>query len=433
MRCFVTLWSYQANDDHSEPVLLYMETGIYPHADSCWECFQPPLFYKFHATLARATGSVDAYDVHRQMQWVNLLFSLLWVWVFLSFVRKIPLKTNVAMVTSCFVLWNPRLASLSVQATNDSIVILLGAAFTLFAWLWLNHGQHKYAALFILSAGVASILKGNGIVLILTAVPILLLAIGMHPGKSILKLSALLLFVGIGSALLGGYYSKYEQFGTPFHINQEKAEPPPFSQDQEWFGKRAGIRSIRSGYLTFPFRALLDTPYQINDEPEFPVHRTNFWTLLYGNFYRVQFHNHPGSWRVLEASWSHDLARVIFVLGLLPTLLLIWGFVMSLVQVLRRKEGWREHALHLLLAGVFLVFVLKYSYDYRDFGNIKPLFLFPAMLSYFFLFAKCVDTIAQKRERRANWLLIPIAVISSLFIADHIALLIQLHEHYFRF
>jgi len=433
MRLFVALWSFQANDDHSEPVLLYIETGVYPHADSCWECFQPPLFYKSHAFLAQITGAVDAYDVHRQMQWVNLVFSLLWVWVFLAFVRTFPLKPNVAMVSSAFILWNPRLAALSVQATNDSIVVLLGAVFTLCAWLWLKRGRNKYAVLFILTACGAATIKGNGIVLVVACIPTLLLGIGVHKAKDFAKLAMLLLVAGVGSAFFGGYYTKYEQFGTPFHINQEKSEPPPFLQDQEWFGKRAGIRSIRSGYLTFPFRALLETPYQINDEPEFPVHRTNFWTLLYGNFYRVQFHNHPGSWRVLDASWSHNLARIIFILGVLPTLLLVVGFIQGLSLVVRRQANWREHALHLLLAGVFLLFVLKYSYDYRDFGNIKPLFLFPAMLSFYFLFARSLNTLVLKWERRASWLLVPVAVISFLFIADHIALLIQLHEHYFRF
>lgn len=441
MRVLVAMWSYEANDDHSEPVLSYMQTGTYPAADSCWECFQPPVFYTFHVFLAKVTGSNDSYDIHRQMQWVNLIFSLAWVWVFLLFVRKIPLNPNVRRVSAAFILWNPRLAALSVQATNDSPVILLGACFTLLAWLWLSEKKNIYGVWFILAAGAAAVVKGNGILLLIAALPVLLLGIRTIERSVVLKLSGLLIAVVIASAFLGGYVAKYKNYGTPFLINQDKASPPPLSRDEVWFGKRAGIRSVRSGYLKFPFRSLMETPYQINDEPEFPVHRTNFWTLLYGNFYRVQFHNHPGSWRVLDSAWSHNVARILFVLGLIPTTMLIFGVFRSCVLTIRRRREIfngadseiRSHAFHLMMTLLFLAFILKYSYDYRDFGNIKPLFLFPAMLSMYYVFVGALNAIVKKWKRATRWILVPIFLIGFLFILDHIALLIQLYEHFYRF
>jgi len=435
-RFLVAFWAYEANDNHSEVVLIILEKDQYPNAKDCWECFQPPLFYQVHAFIAQVFDNQTTISIHRQMQWLNFLFAVFCLFVYRRFLADLNLKPPLYLALLAFILWQPRLLGMSVQATNDSAMLLIGALCTMIL-LRTSRDKQWYPIIWaMLLAGLAAIIKGNGI-LLLISIPIASLIYWDDLQKEYRWMRTLFFAsVLVGCTYLGGYIDKYQEFNNPFITNMEKASPPPFWQDQEWFGKRAGIRSIKSGYLKFPFTSLMETPYQINDEPEFPIHRTNFWTLLYANFYHVQFHNHPWTWRMDFFPWVNNVARALFVLGLLPLLLLLTGFVRAFYNSVGalfkrgRAAHIKEQQLHLALVLLFVVFVLKYSYDYRDFGNIKPLFLFPAFLSFVYLFQYGISTINHKTKRPTQWLIIWLWLVNLLFLLDTTGLIQTLQYHY---
>lgn len=435
-RFFVAFWAYEANDNHSEVVQIIQTTKSFPKLGDCWECFQPPAFYKFHAAIGSLFSNTSNIAIHRQMQWVNFIFSLLWILVVFKFLQKLNLNSQLHLTILAFTLWQPRILSMSVQATNDSFVVLIGAWFILMAIQFVKYRNIFHWFSLILLAFAATIIKGNGILLFIAVVAISVLNWESFKPRLGIAYFILFFFFVSQAAWLGGYTSKFFNHGDPFITNLKKTSPPPFWEDEEWFGARAGIRSIKSGYLKFPYFSLFETPYQINDEAEFPIHRTNFWALLYGNFYHAQFHSHPFTWRMDYFPWVNHVARALFILGILPTLLLILGLFRTIIHSIKvhirqdRNEAVRQKQVHTLIMLLFLVFVLKYSFDYRDFGNIKALFLFPAFLSFLFLFIDGIKYLNHKTKRSSKWLIVWLWLVNLLFLIDIAGLLQTLHYHY---
>lgn len=371
----------EANDDHVEVVQRMLANQPTDHIDSCWECFQPPLFYKINAQIAQITGKRDRVSLLKQMQFENVFFSLLavlLVWLLLKH-QRIP-DGHRLFITS-FWLVNPALFGIGIQSTNDTLIILLGVAATYYMlhYLQSKKWQHAVLALFIIS--IAPYFKGSGIAVFLIGSIVWLVFI-LYAKKH----RYLLIGLGLCFYLLIGhshYTNNYHKYGEAFVINQVKAGKPPLFDDGQEFWKRPGITSIWSSYFKFRYGSLLKTPYNVNSGPNYPIHRTSFWAQLYGSFYHVQFLYHPWSWTSKHPDML-NLARVIFVLGLLPLLLFIIGLVSELWKFFRELSFDEKTLIRLIHFGFalgFLVFNLKYSYDYRDFGCIKAIFTLPALVS----------------------------------------------------
>jgi hypothetical protein len=45
---------YNAFDDHFEPILMIMKSGVTPAKNVCFQCFQPPVFYWLSALIGDA-------------------------------------------------------------------------------------------------------------------------------------------------------------------------------------------------------------------------------------------------------------------------------------------------------------------------------------------------------------------------------------------
>lgn len=432
MRFCIALYSTEANDDHSEVIQLILEHGTYPALKDCWECFQPPAFYRAHALIAGILGNSDNIALHRQMQWVNFLFALGTIFLVFRYIMKLELDRMLKLSILAFFLWNPRLASMSVQATNDSIQFFTGTLFLYLLERWIGNSKTGPFLLLALIAVFAASLKGNGLLLlVLLPTGILIARREIRPTlRLILPVYVLLAwaiaFVG------GGYLDKLLRYNDPWITNMQKVDPPPLLEDQEWFGARAGIRSVRTGYFTFRLYDLLRTPYQLNDEPEFPKHRTSFLTLLYANFYHGQFANHPNTWKAEPGHWVHQSGRLLFILGLFPLFIFLGGVFQMFRSIFRggQSKERKVGAVHLANLGVFLAFLIKYSYDYRDFAHIKVLFLFPACLSMVYLTKTGLDLI-QKSGPVRKMALIPILfwIVNGLFLLNVAGLIETLIHH----
>lgn len=432
-RLGVAIWASDANDDHAEVVLLILDKGSFPDKDSCWECFQPPLFYYFHAGIAKLHPFHSIIDIHRQMQWFNLLASIILLVLIYLYIEQMDLDQKWKYILLAFFAWSPRMASVGIQATNDGWVFLFAGLFCWQAYKYLQKPALSELIKMILWAALACIIKGNGLLLMGAFIGFTVLSVHIQWSNKHMAKGLVFWVVAIGiSAFAGGYVSKYIKYQDPFAINQPKATPPPLWEDEVWYEKRPGISSVRSGYFSFPFGSLIETPYQVNDQPEYPVHRTSFFALLYANFYHAQFASHPWKWRIYYYSAVNNLARAIFILGLFPFAIFIFGFLMDgylSVKAFLSKNRTPEQLkiqFEWMMFVLVMVFVFKYSYDFRDFGNIKAMFLFPAFIPMIGIFKRGLQRIFKPTKQPPHWAAVLFWSINILLILDILFLIVQL-------
>jgi hypothetical protein len=420
----------ESNDDHAEVVERILANKTISDKDSCWECFQPPLFYKIHASIARLLGNKTKSGIHSQMQFGNVLLSLLTLWLLYLFLRDFsPGSPKLNGLILSFWLVNPAFFGISVQATNDVTIIALGALATYTLLRFLKRPQYAKLLLLLLTAFVAPHFKGSGIALfllisgalILTSFKIKTYRVATYTG--ILIASALLVF--------NSHYTRnYEKYGDPFTINQIKTGSPPLFDNGQEFWKRPGITSVWSSYFKTRFGSLLREPYNINSGDEYPIHRTSFWAQMYGSFYHAQFLQHPETWQNKHPDLL-NIVRVTFILGLIPLLVFIIGVGLGIGKAFKsfRNQGnWHIHLVHVTLLLGYLAFNIKYSYDYRDFGCIKSIFMLPALLSITYFIIHGLESLKGRLRLVGT---IGFILINILCIVNLLFLLTDLSQHYF--
>jgi len=198
---------------------------------------------------------------------------------------------------------------------------------------------------------------------------------------------------------------------------------------------RPGVTSIADTYFTFRFVDMLEHPMITNGVDVYPLHRTSFWSQLYGRAHLTHFAQHPPSWRN-TSSLVVTVSRLILVLALLPTALLLVGMLRAVAQVTtptwKRASPRRETLDQELLAFTamgFVAFIVVYSLRYRDFSTMKAEFLFPGLLAYVFFFADEVRRAAKQYSRQhrlrqvAGWMF---AALLALYVTDVVVLAVQL-------
>ena len=421
----------ESNDDHVEVVLRILDHQSIAK-DSCWECFQPPLFYQMNAKVANLLGNQGRSSITRQLQFENTVFTLLSLYFLFLLLKHQRIKPDITKLSLSFWLVNPALFGMSFQATNDIVIVFLASAATYYLVRYISLRQVHYMIYVLLLLGLAPHIKGSGIALfgILGLLSIIIILV-------LKKHRYLLILVG-GISYLLLFQSHYTEnariYDNPFVINQPKLGKPPLFDDGQEFWKRPGITSVWSGYFKLQSKSLIDTPYNINSGDIYPKHRTSFWAQIYGSFYFSQFLAHPITW-VTHHPDVLNVVRVTFVIGLLPILFILWGGFQTLRDMLTKtlrkqykNENWNQ-LIHLCMAGGFLFFTLKYSYDYRDFGCIKAIFILPAFLSlnhFLTVFLTHLD-----RKKLARFTTTRVIVVVILCSATNIFLLKQLTTFYF--
>ncbi|MGE3823456.1 MAG: hypothetical protein AB7G44_04480, partial [Bacteroidia bacterium] len=173
-RVILTVINKTANDDHIAPILLWNEKGVYPATKDCWECFQPPFYYSIVKSVSGFANASTEDELRIVFQWLNFsvgFFCLLLIFIF-QFKSSLPFKWNLSLA----LFWgqNPKLISISIQATNDIPVIALGMIFTLLLLKWIEKKSNILFAFILLIVALAAIIKGNGLVL-LFILPLVLL------------------------------------------------------------------------------------------------------------------------------------------------------------------------------------------------------------------------------------------------------------------
>ena len=84
------------------------------------------------------------------------------------------------------------------------------------------------------------------------------------------------------------------------------------------------------------------------------------------------------------------------------------------------KSAW----MHLVFAGGYTLFVVKYVRDYPDFSTMKSVFLFPALPSFVYAFSEGFSMIKQKYLSITVTMLIVFLLV--MHLADEFFLIAQL-------
>jgi hypothetical protein len=382
----------ESNDDHVEPVLLWQQTGEYPENYDCWECFQPPLFYGMVKVTADVFNVSDRDGVFTIIQLFNAFFSTLLLGLILGLIDGFKLKPLTKYMLMLFWGLNPELISISTLATNDIPLLLLSFLIIgLMMSYWRAQILWKELGLLLLVI-LAAIIKGNGLVFgIALGAFYILVEWNQRRFKwknwGRFSVYGVVLIISIGG--LGNYYHKKQQYGDPFLTNIFPVETPNWLVPDTIYKGRRGVTSVAETFTTFRILNLLETPYNKNGFEDYPKHRTSFVTQLYGQYSNFLFEQHPNSWQSKDENMLMG-ARINYIIHLPFFLFMLWQIFMSLKRVLHYR-GRHPQTILLLMFILFLAFLLRYSYFYRDFGNMKLIFLFPALYSLVYFFAKGME------------------------------------------
>ena len=433
----LALANREANDNHYQVIQLLSEGIRSLSMEDCKECFHPKLFYVTCALLFGLVGSTDADAQIVLAQFVNCIAgatTLLVIWLGLRAQRVSVLSLY---LTFAWCALNPRFIGINSQASNDSFAILFTTLAIYFTWRLLNHDKVIDFTLAQLSLSCAILSKGTSwpaavaILLVLLARSVLgtstcigkpnnnrffeLVAHAFRgPTRKYAVYSATCVAVCALSVKYGDY--DFKSYDTYANLGKGKA--------LGWFERttvgRPGVISIADSYFTFRFIDLLKNPINIREQELNPMHRSSVWTQLYGRLHCIQFDYHPSSWRT-ESEFVRNLNRVIFAIAILWLGAAMLGFANQFRVLIRgiRNAGFYflaqgDRYFHLLAAGGYLVFIVYFTYSYRDFAAMKVIYMFPGLLSFAVLLQSGVHAVEKNLRRHPKCKIAWIA--ASLFL-----------------
>ena len=123
----------------------------------------------------------------------------------------------------------------------------------------------------------------------------------------------------------------------------------------------------------------------------------------------MHFDNWPISWST-SGEQGFALSRAIYILALLPTLLLLAGaameiflFLKSLIERDPNLVAETHFGLTILACTGFVLFIILYALEYRDYSVMKAIFLYPAMLVFSLLFLRTGESLSVRLSERFRW------------------------------
>jgi len=446
LRLGLALVNREANDDHMEVIRIIMTTGQIPVMYECRECFHPKLFYVIAAGLLKVLPVLELNTQIVFVQLLNFVVGVATLAVVYKFIKEYPsVNETLKLVVFGFVALNPKLIAIHSQASNDTFVIFFGIVALYLTYHFFKTPGRKLFAGIVLVLLLAVSTKVMGWITFAAIFMAFLLAILMGNGnrKNMTVYALLILVTVIVFSILNPLsqmVTNYQKFGTPF-ANTRSPLPLPsvfhqtFKYKEHYF--RPGIVSIHDGFFTFKFADLLNFPLITNEPDQFPPHRTSFWTMLYADTHSLHFQNWPPSWQT-KADENFTTSRGIFVLALLPTLILIAGFLREIWDLLKALMKWNKSKIHSMSNGLFLVafvgnlaFLMSAALLFRDFAFIKLIYIFPALLAFAWLFLRGMEVVWMPMQTRPGLQILLVGWMSLLFgfyIWDVLSLIFQLYS-----
>jgi Dolichyl-phosphate-mannose-protein mannosyltransferase len=414
LRVALALVNLEANDNHTEVIRVIADENRLPDKAEFWEAFQPKLYHVTVAALWRALPISSPLNHIRIAQLVSCAAGIVTLWIALVFLRcQAHVSTKVGFLAFALIALNPSLVGINAQATNDSFVILFGSLSLLFGYRFFVSPRARDFCWMTLSAILAGISKGNGLVVFPAILGTFAIALLGRPEGSLserrrasLYGCIFLLAYLVVVPRVGPYWEHYRSYGSPFVLPIPPAPFPNFLE--RTFVYKPGVTSIVDSFMTFRVFGLLRNPVSTTDAEPYPLHRTSLWSQLYGRAHFAHFDAWPPSWRLPNdrgqwaASLVRNLGRLIFLAALFPTMLLlvaIWKRSVCTIRWLaggkKRQASLGDCLLYLSVSG-YLAFIVVYSLRHRDYAVMKAIFLWPGLLGFLTLFASECDAFYQR-------------------------------------
>jgi hypothetical protein len=461
LRLGLTLVNRTANDSHMEVVTIILKANKLPTMQDCGECLQPKLYHYATALIIEALGLAHAdvstlWLVGQLINFAAGLITLALVWIFLI---NIPFKNNLLkLLAFALTALNPVLIGINSQATNDTFVILFSTLALYFTYIFCQKQKIGTFILITLFTLLGIVSKENAWVTAIAILIILLLLTYTRkvPFKKALLFSAAFAVVVPVLTLinpLSQYIVNYQKYGTPIPFNVPRPPLPylaaytPGCEPQRLNPKnvycRPGILSVKSGFFTFDYPALLEHPRNEGLSEGYPAFQTSFWTFMYAGAHSIHFLNFPDTWTT-TGDEGFTIARGIFILALLPTILILVGLAIEvylfLKGVFRHDPALMQATSYGLFACTFigyLLFVEIYTFIYRDFSFMKAIFAFPALITFPYLFLRAAEPLYAYLSKRFRWstYILNASVVALLifYILDTGTMVAQIYLHKYPF
>jgi hypothetical protein len=352
-------------DDHLEPIAKYAIEGRRPNPESCWQCYQPPVYYVISATVLRATRYLtgDGMAGWKTVQAVSALASIgtmmlthliLWLWypsdrhlcrLALLILAILPVDIYAAGFIgndAMLVCWSTlAVAGYSVLARTARLwtgTALLSAGTILAVWTK--------------QSGAVALLLPCGVLLGLVLHEMRLRRISVLRSKHTPALVCLLLTVPIAMADEIWRAGKTGMFlFSNQHVFRYADDQPPRTFDKVSFASFRLVSLMKEPVMSDATLASLPTEL----------------------FARTWFDYEP---RYLPSSrLTRWFARLLYLLGLPFVLLTTAGAAQGL------KRSWREPAILplLLILVAFLAVPLLQTSRFPHFSSMKAVFVLPAV------------------------------------------------------
>jgi hypothetical protein len=208
---------------------------------------------------------------------------------------------------------------------------------------------------------------------------------------------------------------------------------------------RPGVTSIFDAYFTFRLIDLIRMPHIIrmprinNEKWQPPLHRTSVWSQIYGRAHYVHFDYWPHRWKS-DNLFILNIGRAALIFGLVPTLLVLIGFIVTAKEFLVRlsRIGLRVFCdqgrwIFLLFTVGFILMLLRITFVYRGFAFMKAIYIFPALICFMVHFIDGVEYIGGLIRRDKSFLkfvLLSCGLLLVLYVTDIMFLWWQLSHGY---
>jgi len=441
LRIALSLVNLEANDDHMQVCRIIANQGHLPVAEECEECFHPKLFHTIVAIGINLGHLSDWKAQTRLAQLISCLAGVLTIALCYYFLAGQSLLGRVKLLTFAMVALNPSLIAINAQATNDSLAIFFSTCMIYFAYRFLCKGGLWYFVVMAIFCILAGLTKSDTLVLFPTVLFILALKVLTSQGTIIDKIKHrfnwyMLVFCAFFLVIvpLGGQYvRKNSHEVTQFLSIHDQEYPLPNFFKETYYG-RPGITSVVNSYLTFRLVDMLKHPTISNGEKAYPLHRTSFWSQLYGRVNFVYFGSWPRNW-MTTAPANLNLGRAILVLALIPACVFLWGFLkemglwgIAIVRFDGRLISMSNKWVFSLFATAQIIILLYCTAIYREFSFIKDIYLFPSLLAATHIFTVGLSSVYRGLDKTLwrVWLDLVFGILIVLYSLSVLSLIMKL-------
>jgi Flp pilus assembly protein TadD/4-amino-4-deoxy-L-arabinose transferase-like glycosyltransferase len=376
--------------------------GRLPEATAGWQFFQPPAFYVYALAFWQGLESVDPMTRLRLATAGVAAATAVPAWVAMRAASRTLGSRAAGAAAAAFVLFLPVHLYSAGFLGNEAFCAVLSSVVLALALRVLERPTLARCAALGIVAGLALLSK-------FTAVVVAAAALGALALDALRRrdIAAGSLRIGVAAAAMlvvcGWFYGRnIVEYGNPFQMSREKLFLSHVENSQLQ-GRRTFAEYVLFDPLIlyrpqWPRGLSLDGTRPDGSEPS--ALRESVPTGLYANTWFDGFGGFVLP-RVTESELSRRAGQVLLTLGLVPTLLVLAGFVSGIRRLTR--DGWDDGIVVMLLATVAMAaVVVQGTRAVPTHAAVKATYLLPVSVAFGFWFALGLAALARRAPAAAR-------------------------------